>query len=73
MPILGTMATALDQTTCDRCQAPLVKDAAYCMKCGERTRKARRLVRLAVRVELLCLALVALLILGFTLIYLAQR
>lgn len=67
------MAAAFDQTTCDRCKAPLVQDAAYCENCGERTRKARRMVRLAVRVELVCLAVVVLLILGFSFVYLAQR
>ena len=61
------------QTTCDRCRAPLVEDAAYCEKCGERTRKARRLVRIAIRVELLFIALVVLLVAGFTLIYYVQR
>ncbi len=67
------MATALRQTTCDRCQAPLVEDAAYCDNCGERTRKARRMVRLAIRVELLCLVLVVALIIGFTWIFYVQR
>ena len=61
------------QTTCDRCRAPLVQDAAYCDKCGERTHKARRLVRIAIRVELLFIALVILLVAGFTLIYYVQR
>jgi predicted nucleic acid-binding Zn ribbon protein len=67
------MATAMSQTHCDRCQAPLIEDAAYCDKCGERTRRARRLVRLAVRVELLFIALVILLVAGFTLIYYFQK
>jgi predicted nucleic acid-binding Zn ribbon protein len=61
------------QIACDRCQAPLVEDAAYCEKCGERTRKARRLVRVAIRVELLFIALVILLVVGFTIIYYVQR
>ena len=67
------MATAVRQTTCDRCEAPLVEDAAYCDKCGERTRRARRMVRLAVRVELLFVALVLLLVAGFTAIFYLQR
>lgn len=67
------MAAALDQTRCDRCQAPLVKDAAYCDSCGERTRRARRMVRLAVRVEILCVLLVVALIIGFTWIFLVQK
>jgi predicted nucleic acid-binding Zn ribbon protein len=67
------MASAAPQTTCDRCQAPLVPDAAYCDKCGERTRRARRLVRVAVRVELLFIALIILLVAGFTLVYSLQK
>jgi predicted nucleic acid-binding Zn ribbon protein len=67
------MATTLPQLTCDRCQAPLVEDAAYCDECGERTRRARRMVRLAVRVELLFIALVILLVVGFTTVFYIQR
>jgi predicted nucleic acid-binding Zn ribbon protein len=67
------MASALPQTTCDRCKAPLVEGAAYCDNCGERTRKARRMVRLAVRVELLLLLAVVALIIGFTWIFYVQR
>jgi hypothetical protein len=47
--------------------------AAYCERCGARTRKARRLVRLAIRVELLFFVLVVLLVIAFTWIYAAQR
>lgn len=61
------------QTTCDRCQAPLVPDAAYCENCGERTRKARRLIRIAIRVEVLFIALVILLVGAFSVIYYVQR
>jgi hypothetical protein len=61
------------QTTCDRCQSPLVEDAAYCDNCGERTRKARRMVRLAVRVELLFIGLIIALVAGFSAIYYFQR
>jgi hypothetical protein len=50
-----------------------VKGAAYCENCGERTRKARRLVRLAVRVEVLLLLVVLVLIFGFTWIFLQQK
>ena len=67
------MASLPRQTTCDRCKAPLVEDAAYCENCGERTRRARRLVRLAVRVELLLIALVAVLVVGFAMIFYVQR
>jgi predicted amidophosphoribosyltransferase len=61
------------QTTCDRCQAPLVEDAAYCDNCGERTRKARRMIRLAVRVEILFVALVIVLVAAFATIYYLQQ
>jgi uncharacterized OB-fold protein len=44
------MAQAV-QAACDACGASLVPNAAYCEKCGTRTRRARRLVRLAIRVE----------------------
>jgi uncharacterized paraquat-inducible protein A len=67
------MASALRQMTCDRCQAPLVEDAAYCDRCGERTRKARRMVSIAIRVELLFIALIVVLIAGFTAVYYFQR
>ncbi len=67
------MASAPPQANCDRCRAPLVADAAYCDNCGERTRKARRLVRLAVRVELLFIALVVVLVGAFAAIYYLQK
>ncbi|HEY4026990.1 MAG TPA: hypothetical protein VGO86_11220 [Candidatus Dormibacteraeota bacterium] len=67
------MATTLPQATCDRCRAPLVEDSAYCYKCGERTRRARRMVRLAIRVELLFIALVVLLVIGFIAVFSVQR
>lgn len=61
------------QAACDKCGAQLVANAAYCERCGERTRRARRLVRLAIRVELLFFALVVILVIGFTWIYAAQH
>jgi uncharacterized OB-fold protein len=61
------------QAACDKCGAQLMPDAAYCERCGERTRRARRLVRLAIRVELLFFALVVILVIGFTWIYAAQH
>jgi predicted nucleic acid-binding Zn ribbon protein len=67
------MATAVEQTNCDRCEAPLTPGAAYCEVCGERTRKARRLVRLAIRVEILLLVLFVVLIFGFTWVFLQQK
>jgi predicted nucleic acid-binding Zn ribbon protein len=67
------MATAMEQTNCDRCKAPLTPGAAYCEECGERTRKARRLVRLAIRVEMLLVVLFVVLVFGFTWVFLQQK
>jgi uncharacterized OB-fold protein len=61
------------QVACDKCGATLVTNAAYCERCGERTRRARRLVRVAIRVELLFFVLVVALVIGFTWIYSLQR
>ena len=61
------------QGACDKCGATLVPNAAYCERCGERTRRAKRLVRVAVRVELLFFALVVALVIGFTWIYSLQH
>jgi len=61
------------QVACDNCGTQLVPNAAYCEKCGARTRRARRLVRLAIRVELVFFVLVVLIVIGFTWIYAAQR
>jgi uncharacterized OB-fold protein len=61
------------QVACDNCGTQLIPNAAYCEKCGARTRRARRLVRLAIRVELVFFGLVVLLVIGFTWIYAAQR
>ena len=61
------------QGACDNCGAAIVANAAYCDKCGARTRRARRLVRLAIRVELLFFLLVVGIVVGFTWIYSAQR
>jgi predicted nucleic acid-binding Zn ribbon protein len=60
------------QAACDRCQAPLIPDASYCDNCGERTHKARRQVRLAVRVEVLLIVLIVLLVMGFTFVFYLQ-
>jgi len=51
----------------------LVPDAAYCERCGTRTHKARRLVRLAIRVELLFFFLVCAVVVGFAWIYSVQK
>lgn len=61
------------QFACDSCGAELIPDAAYCERCGTRTRKAKRLVRLAIRVELLFFFLVAALVVGFIWIYSVQK
>lgn len=61
------------QVACDTCGTELVPNAAYCEKCGARTRRARRLVRVAIRVELVFFLLVVLMVIGFTWIYAAQR
>jgi predicted nucleic acid-binding Zn ribbon protein len=63
----------MEQTHCDRCKAALTPGAAYCEVCGERTRRARRLVRLAIRVELLLVLLFVLLLFGFTWVFLQQK
>jgi uncharacterized OB-fold protein len=61
------------QAACDRCGTALIPNAAYCEKCGARTRRARRLVRLAIRVEMVFFLLVVLLVIGFTWVYAIQR
>jgi predicted nucleic acid-binding Zn ribbon protein len=61
------------QAACDKCGATLIPNAAYCERCGERTQRARRLVRVAIRVELLFFGLVVALVIGFTWIYSLQH
>lgn len=61
------------QVACDSCGAQLVPEAAYCERCGRRTRKATRLVGIAIRVELLFLLLVIILVFSFTWIYYTQK
>lgn len=60
------------QVSCDRCGAGLTPGASYCDGCGARTRKAVRTVRLAIRLELVFIALVVVVILGFTLVFANQ-
>jgi predicted amidophosphoribosyltransferase len=67
------MAVQTAQASCDRCGAQLRRGAAYCERCGERTRKARRLVNLAIRVELLFIVLVTALVLAFTYVFYVQH
>ena len=61
------------QVACESCGAPLVANAAYCEKCGARTRRAKRLVRLAIRVELVFFLLVILMVAGFVWVYSVQH
>jgi uncharacterized OB-fold protein len=61
------------QVACDACGTELVPNAAYCERCGTRTRRARRLVRMAIRVELLFFVLVVAMVIGFTWIYSIQK
>jgi predicted amidophosphoribosyltransferase len=61
------------QTHCDRCRSPLLRDAAYCEVCGERTHRAKRLVRLAVRAEILFIIVVAVVVIGFTYVFYVQK
>ena len=61
------------QVACDKCGAELVPNAAYCERCGERTRRARKLVRVALRVEVLFFLLVVAVLVGFIWTYSAQR
>src|SRR5258707_15032592 len=61
------------QAACDTCGAELVPNAAYCERCGARTRRARRLGRLAIRGELLFFLIGVGLGIGFTWIYSVPR
>ena len=71
LPILREMQQT--QVACDACGTELVPNAAYCERCGTRTRRARRLVRMAIRVELLFFVLVVAMVIGFTWIYPIQK
>ena len=61
------------QVACDSCGSELIPNAAYCEKCGARTRRAKRLVRLAIRVELVFFLLVILMVAGFVWVYAVQH
>ena len=61
------------QVACEKCGGKLVPNAAYCERCGERTHRARRLVRIAIRVEVLFFLMVAAIVIGFIWTYSAQR
>ena len=61
------------QVACDACGAKLIPEAAYCERCGARTRRARRMVGLAIRVELVFLVLFIGLVAAFIWVYSVQR
>ena len=61
------------QVACDTCGAELIPQAAYCERCGARTRRSRRLVRVAIRVEALFFLMVVGLVVAFIWIYSAQK
>jgi uncharacterized OB-fold protein len=61
------------QVACEKCGAQLEPDAAYCERCGTRTRRARRLVRMAIRVELLIFLMFVGLVVAFIWIYAVQK
>jgi len=73
IPPLDSISLASVQVACDSCGAQLAPNAAYCERCGSRTRRARRLVRLAIRVELVFFLLVVALVIAFTWIYAVQK
>ena len=61
------------QTACEKCGTELAPEAAYCESCGTRTQRARRLVRLAIRVEALFFLLIVAVLGAFIWIYTVQR
>ena len=69
--ILAAMAEA--QVACDNCGKELVSGAAYCERCGARTRRAKRLVRMAIRVELVFFLAVVVMVAGFVWVYAIQK
>jgi uncharacterized OB-fold protein len=61
------------QVACDNCGKELVPGAAYCERCGARTRRAKRLVSLSIRVELLFFLAVVVMVAGFVWAYAIQK
>ena len=61
-----------EETSCSRCGAELQPGAAYCDSCGQRTLRARRLVRRVVRIELIVLALIVVFIFAFSIVFFKQ-
>jgi len=61
------------QVACDNCGKELIVGAAYCERCGARTRRAKRLVRLAIRVELVFFLAVVAMVAAFVWVYAFQK
>jgi len=61
------------QVACDNCGKQLITGAAYCEKCGARTRRDKRLVRLAIRVELVFFLAVVAMVGAFVWVYAIQK
>ena len=61
------------QVACDNCGKELIQGAAYCERCGARTRRAKRLVRLAIRVELVFFLAVVAMVAAFVWAYGFQK
>ncbi|HEY3084359.1 MAG TPA: zinc-ribbon domain-containing protein [Candidatus Dormibacteraeota bacterium] len=61
------------QVACDNCGKELVPGAAYCERCGARTLRAKRLVSLSIRVELVFFLAVVVLVAGFVWVYAIQK
>ena len=61
------------QAACDKCGTALEENASYCENCGARTRRARRLVRTAIRIEAVVFVMVVVLVIGFTYVYAVQK
>ena len=61
------------QVACDNCGKELIAGAAYCERCGARTRRAKRLVRLAIRVELVFFLAVVAMVAAFVWVYAFQK
>jgi len=61
------------QVACDKCGAELVPNAAYCERCGTRTHRDRRLVRMPIRAELLIFLMFVALVVAFIWVYAGQK